>query len=137
MFPILNPLLAPSPFHHSGSFQCTRPKHPVICIEPNWRSISHTVIYMFQCYSLKSSHPRLLPQSPKVTFFTSVSLLLSLIQGHLSVQISSVTQSCPTFCSPMNRSTPGLPVHHQLPEFTQTHVQLMFKYQFFCAQLSL
>ena len=37
-------------------------------------------------------------------------------------QFSSVTQSCPTLCDPMNRSTPGLPVHHQLPEFTQTHV---------------
>ena len=32
------------------------------------------------------------------------------------------TQACPTVCDPMNRSTPGLPVHHQLPEFTQTHV---------------
>ena len=39
-----------------------------------------------------------------------------------SVQFSSVTQSCPTLCDPMNRSTPGLPVHHQLLEFTQTHV---------------
>ena len=37
-------------------------------------------------------------------------------------QFSSVTQSCPTLCDPMNRSTPGLPVHHQLPEFTQTHI---------------
>ena len=37
-------------------------------------------------------------------------------------QFSSVAQSCPTLCGPMNRSTPGLPVHHQLPEFTQTHV---------------
>ena len=37
------------------------------------------------------------------------------------VQFSSVTQSCPTLCDPMNHSTPGLPVHHQLPEFTQTH----------------
>ena len=36
--------------------------------------------------------------------------------------ISSVAQSCPTLCDSMNRSTPGLPVHHQLPEFTQTHV---------------
>ena len=36
--------------------------------------------------------------------------------------ISSVTQSCPTLCDSMNLSTPGLPVHHQLPEFTQTHV---------------
>ena len=39
-----------------------------------------------------------------------------------SVQFSSVTQLCPTLCDPMNRSTPGLPVHHQLPEFTQTRV---------------
>ena len=37
-------------------------------------------------------------------------------------QIRSVAQSCPTLCNPMNCSTPGLPVHHQLPEFTQTHV---------------
>ena len=40
----------------------------------------------------------------------------------VSVQFSSVAQSCPTLCDPMNRSTPGLPVHHQLPEFNQTHV---------------
>ena len=37
-------------------------------------------------------------------------------------QFSSVTQLCPTLCDPMDHSTPGLPVHHQLPEFTQTHV---------------
>ena len=37
-------------------------------------------------------------------------------------QFSSVAQSCPTLCDPMNCSTLGLPVHHQLPEFTQTHV---------------
>ena len=46
--------------------------------------------------------------------------LAILISG--SVQFSSVTQSCPTLCDPMNRNTPGLPIHHQLPEFTQTHV---------------
>ena len=40
----------------------------------------------------------------------------------LSIQFSSVTQSCPTLCNSMNHRTPGLPVHHQLPEFTQTHV---------------
>ena len=37
-------------------------------------------------------------------------------------QIRSVAQLCPTLCDPMNCSTPGLPVHHQLPGFTQTHV---------------
>ena len=40
-----------------------------------------------------------------------------------SVQFSSVSQSCPTLCNPVGCSTPGLPVHHQLPEFTQTHVR--------------
>ena len=39
-----------------------------------------------------------------------------------SVQFSSAAQSCLTLCDPMNRSTPGLPVHHHLPEFTQTHI---------------
>ena len=47
---------------------------------------------------------------------------LAFICRCISVQFSSVTQLCPTLCDPMNRSTPGLPVHHQLPEFTQTHV---------------
>ena len=40
----------------------------------------------------------------------------------VSSKIRSVAQSCPTLCDPMNRSTPGFPVHHQLPVFTQTHV---------------
>ena len=39
-----------------------------------------------------------------------------------SIQFNSVAQSCPTLCDPMNHSMPELPVHHQLPEFTQTHV---------------
>ena len=50
--------------------------------------------------------------------------LLNLLNMNIFIQlqISSVTQSCPTLCDPMNRSMPGLPVHHQLLEFTQTHV---------------
>ena len=56
-----------------------------------------------------------------------VYIVLDVISGleviqNVSVQFSSVTQSCLTLCDPMNRSMPGLPVHHQLPEFTQTHV---------------
>ena len=43
-------------------------------------------------------------------------------QLSVPVQFSSVAQSCLTLCNPMNCSMPGLPVHHQLPEFTQTHV---------------
>ena len=49
-------------------------------------------------------------------------LLILIIKEGQSVQFSSVAQSCLTLCDPMNRSMPGLPVHHQLPEFTQTHV---------------
>ena len=48
--------------------------------------------------------------------------LIGMIWRFSSVQFSSVAQSCPTLCDPMNRKMPGLPVHHQLPEFTQTHV---------------
>ena len=65
VFPVLNALPPPSPSHPSGSSQCTSPEHPVSCIEPGLESVSHMIIYMFQCYSLKSSHPHLLPQSPK------------------------------------------------------------------------
>ena len=46
----------------------------------------------------------------------------SLMRKILNNYMHTVAQLCPTLCDPMNRSTPGLPVHHQLPEFTQTHV---------------
>ena len=64
VFPILKPLPPPSPYHPSGSSQCTSPKHPVSCMKPNWRFISYMILYMFQCHSPKSS-PYPLPQSPK------------------------------------------------------------------------
>ena len=51
--------------------------------------------------------------------------LFTLYAEFSSVQFSSVTQSCPTLCDPKNHSTPGLPVHHQLPESAQTHVHLV------------
>ena len=54
---------------------------------------------------------------PKSTF-----VLAADISTNGSAQFSSVAQSCPTLCHPMNHSMPGLPVHHQLPEFTETHV---------------
>ena len=55
------------------------------------------------------------------TILYALHLETHLIQ-HQLYQFSSVAQSCPTLCDPMNRITPGLPVHHHLPEFTQTHV---------------
>ena len=53
--------------------------------------------------------------------FLLITQLIPLLWGSIS-QFSSVAQSSPTLCDPVNRSTPGLPVHHQLPEFTQTRV---------------
>jgi len=58
----------------------------------------------------------------KITFGYQTKNLKFRFKRH---QIRSVTQLCPTLCDPMNRSTPGLPVPHQLPEFTQTHVHLV------------
>ena len=52
----------------------------------------------------------------------SLEICLPPLLSAASDQIRSVAQSCPILCNPMNRSTPGLPVHHQHPEFTQTHV---------------
>ena len=48
-------------------------------------------------------------------------LYMCVLYIYISVQLSSVAQSCPPLCNPMNCSTPSLPVHHQLPESTQTH----------------
>ena len=60
---------------------------------------------------------------PRVYSFVAFSLAIaSPWTSADTVQFNSVAQSCPTLCNPMNHSTPGLPVHHQLPEFTQTHV---------------
>ena len=62
---------------------------------------------------------------PHLEFFLHCSSLAPSISWNMLsiyVQISSVTQSCPTLGDPMNRSTPCLPVHHQLLEFAQTHV---------------
>ena len=82
VFPILNPLPPPSPFHPSGSSQCTSPKHPVSCIEPG-------LAICFTCDNLHVSMPfsQTIPPSPSPTeskrlFYISVSLLLSRIQGY-------------------------------------------------------
>ena len=68
----------------------------------------------WSAYIEKSLHPW--DKSHMIMIYDSSNVLLD------SVQFSSVAQSCPTLCDPMNCSPPGLPVHHQLPEFTQTHV---------------
>ena len=57
-----------------------------------------------------------------ILFLSSVCTMHWAVWNFHSVQFSSVAQSCLTLCNPMDCSTQGLPVHHQLPEFTQTHV---------------
>ena len=61
-----------------------------------------------------------IPGSITLAIFWLLSCWMS--SAFSSVQFSSVTQSCPTLCDPMNPSTPGLPVHHHLPDFTQIHI---------------
>ena len=61
--PSRNPLPPPSPFHPSGSSQCTSPKDPVSNLD--WRFISFMILYMFPCHFPRSSHPLPLPQNPK------------------------------------------------------------------------
>ena len=70
----------------------------------------------FQCFLLSSFSD---------TAYENPSVLIPPFKSHKninSVQFSSAVQSCPTLCDPMNRSSPDLPVHHQFPEFTQTHI---------------
>ena len=70
-------------------------------------------------FSRDLPNPGIVPGSPAL----QADALLSKPPGkHASVQFSSVAQLCPTLCDPMNCSRPGLPVHHHLPESTQTHI---------------
>ena len=83
MFPILNPASHHPP--HTiplGHPSASAPSILYHASNLDWRFISHMILHMFQCHSPKSSHPRPLPQSPKDCSNTSVSLLLSCIQGY-------------------------------------------------------
>ena len=85
--------------------------------------IMHEGIQMNKKDHVYISFPLLLYQITWI-YYLIVLVVKSLTQVSVqfsSVQFSSVSKSCLTLWNPMNRSTPGLPVHHQLPEFTQTH----------------
>ena len=87
-------------------------------LQINWESTSILTLISLSVYK-----PGLLSIYLGLLYFTQYTTLVSGKKMCISsVQFSSVAESCPTLCDPMNRSTPGLPVHHQLPEFTQTHV---------------
>ena len=82
VFPILNPLPFPSLYHPSGSSQCTSPKHPVSCIKP--RLVIH---FTYDIIHVSMPFSQIIPPSPSPTeskrlFYTSLSLLLSRIQGY-------------------------------------------------------
>ena len=79
---------------------------------PQFKSINSLVLSFLYSPTLSSKC---------LTLRHFLSLISSLLVG-ISVQFSSVSQSCSNLCNPMNPSTPCLPVHHQLPEFTQTHI---------------
>ena len=72
--------------------------------------------------SLSLAHYRKNKQTKNSAQISPYTKLIKTTGPILGVQFSSVTQSCPTLCDPMNCTIPGLPVHHQLPEFTQTHI---------------
>ena len=79
---------------------------------------SENTLYHIPCIRtpISSSASRVTPNSHYSRY------LKNFLINYILIQFSSVTQSCPTLCDPMNCSTPELPAHHQLPEFTQTHV---------------
>ena len=85
-----------------------------------------TIIRDRNIYSIYSQKKQIIRGSHSNTSFTlllyNCQFFSSNLRIYISVQFSSVAQSCPTLCDPMNRSMPGLPVHHQFPEFTQIHV---------------
>ena len=80
------------------------------------------LLLFFFFYSPFKSKKIMWPQTPQLfqNTFTGVNTCKVLEQNKF--QFSVVTRLCPTLCDPMNRSTPGLLIHHQIPEFTQTHV---------------
>ena len=109
-------LLLPSIFPSIRVFS----KEAVLCIRwPKYQSFSFSI-------SLSNGYSGLISfRMDWLDLFSVQGTLKNLLQhhsSHRSDQIRSVAQSCPTLCDPMNCSTPGLPVHHRLPEFTQTHV---------------
>ena len=89
----------------------------------NLRYADDTTLMAESEKELKSLLIKVKEESEKVGLKLNIQKTKIMASGPLSsVQFSSVAHSCPTLWDPMNRSTPGLPVHHQLPKFTQTHI---------------
>ena len=123
--PSRSPLSPPSPPDPSGSSQCTRSEHLSYASNLGWWSVSPLIIpypvilcniFWVRVHS-RWTH---LAWKPWSTFYQIGHILPTMKLTKWT--FSSVTQPCPTLWNPMNCSTPGLLVHHQLPESTQTHV---------------
>ena len=127
------PVMQPLPTSLISLFAC--PSYSSCCSHMSLLSSAHlsedcSYLRVFACDLLHvPQHP--LPHTFKGALLPILKIHLNFIcpllyahpsENTASDQIRSVTQSCPTLCDPMNRSTPGLPVRHQLLEFTQTHV---------------
>ena len=120
------PLQSPHP-HPSGLSQSTSFECPASCIKlALWSSVLHMIIYMFQCYSLKSSHPRFLPHRPKVC---SLYLCLFCCLAYRVVVVAAAAkslQSCLTLCDPTDGSPPGSPIPGILQTRTLEWVAISF-----------
>ena len=124
-FPIKKPLILPCPMNKPPVLYVELRYHQILNLS-GFLSVNHNASWFSPTTSLSVSFPG---SSKTVIIFSSVFQLLNSYCGLVSrsscpceIQFSSVAQLCPTLCDPMNRSMPGLPVHHQLPESTQTHV---------------
>ena len=119
VFPILNTPPTSLPIPSLWVIPVHQPQASYI-LHQTWTGDSFLIRY-YTCFNaILPNHPPPLPlpQSPKDC---SIHLCLFCCHAYrVVIQFSSVTQSCLTLCNPMNLSTPGLPVPHQLPEFTQT-----------------
>ena len=130
--PSWSPLLPPSPSHPSGSSQCTRPEHLSHASNLGWWSVSSLTVYLFQCYSLRISHPHLLPQSLKVCtvhlclFFcfayrviVTIFIYPFFVDGHLgcfhlSANLNNTTMNTGGQISPMTSLSVLLGVHSEV-----------------------
>ena len=92
-------------------------RHPCLVPDLSWKA---SCLFQLSMILTVWSFIAILFQVEKVLLYFSIYFSISnFIMNGCSVQFSSVAQSCPTLCDPMNCSIPGLPVHHQLPEFTK------------------